>query len=277
MWDFVKNAIVDDVSTVPEQFRGVYEKGQDGKFHLTAAAKPLVDAYVGTTTALNKANKDLSTANNEAAGRRVTTTAVVELLKKLGVETIDEANPLLSAETFVGELITKSKANKDLNINLESIKREYGVRETALKAANDKTLSDMRTSLEKHLIGDQVLTALTKHGGNPVFLSDLVKKSVKVVNENGEYTVRVVNEAGEPRLNGAGGWQNIDGLVSEMKTNTIYAAAFASEAKGGTGKPANSSAQQQQTQKKDGEKSPTDKIISGLSKGQYDRPGAAQA
>jgi hypothetical protein len=125
------------------------------------------------------------------------------------------------------------------------------------------------------MIGGTTLAALTKHGGNPAFLTDIVAKRAKVVkDENGKYSVRIMDDAGSPRSDGAGGWLNIDGYVAELKGNATYGAAFASETKSGTGvKPG---ASQQTQQKKPGEeKTANEKIAAGLAKvGNYQR-GAA--
>lgn len=265
MWDFAKHAIVDDVNTVPENFRGFYAKDEaTGKYGIAASAKPLVDAYIGTNSALEKTRKDLATANAESATRRVTGAAVVDFAKKLGLENIDEANPLTALETHYTELVGKIGKNGEMKINLDNIKRDYETKNKQVVDAANAQIATMQSSLDKHMIGGTTLAALTKHGGNPAFLTDIVAKRAKVVkDENGEYSVRIMDDAGSPRSNGAGGWLDIDGFVSELKSNATYAAAFASEVKSGNGvKPG--AGQGGALPKKDGEKSATDKIASGL-------------
>jgi hypothetical protein len=75
--------------------------------------------------------------------------------------------------------------------------------------------------------------------------------------------VRIVDDAGEVRSNGAGGYMNIGEFVSELKTKPAYAIAFASETASGTGHKPGSS-QQQQQQLITGEISAPDTIGDGL-------------
>jgi hypothetical protein len=95
---------------------------------------------------------------------------------------------------------------------------------------------------------------------------------MKVVKEGDEYVVRILDEAGSPRSNGAGGWLDADGYVAELKGNANYAAAFASESKGGGGHRPNSAGGAPPA-RKSGELSSTDKIAAGLGKGEYTKSG----
>lgn len=272
-WDFVKNAVVEDINTVPESLRGLYVKNAEGKFAIADSAKSIVEMYVGTNTSLVKARTDLAAANKESAERRINGKAVVDFVKSLGVENINEENPLETLQTHITDLTTKVKGGGDLKVNLENIKKDYERKNKELSDAAAAQVVAMQTSLEKHLIGNQVLTALSKHGGNATLLTPLVKSSAKVVkDENGEYSVRIIGEDGSPRSNGAGGWLDLEGFVGELKTKSEYAAAFASDSKGGTGHKSGSS-NQQVAPKKDGEKSPVDKITAGLAKGQFTKAG----
>ena len=260
----MKNAVVDDVNTVPENLRGLYAKQADGKFGIAESAKALVEMYTGTNTALTKANTNLAAANKESASRRVTGAAVVDFAKKLGLENVDEADPIATLETHYTELLGKVKGQGDLKVNLDNIKKDYERKNQELATVAAQQVATMQASLEKHLIGDKVGAALAKHGGNATLLTPLVKGLAKVVkDEDGNYSVRILDDTGAPRSNGAGGWLDLDGAVAELKVKPEYAAAFASESKGGTGhKPG--SAQQQMQQRQTGEKTATEKIQSGL-------------
>lgn len=266
MWDFVKNAIVDDVAVVPEQFRGLYVKDDaTGKFKIGDVAKPLVDMYVGVNTSYEKAKKDLATSNNESAARRVAVTGVVELAKKLGIEGVDETNPATALDTFTTELISKVKGGKDLTVNLENIKKEYEGKNKAITDAASTAQTKMLGSLQKHMIGSAVNAAMAKHQGNPALLTDMITGRAKVVQDGEEYVVRIMDESGSPRSNGAGGWLDIDGFVGELKGNTAYAGAFASEQKGGNGTKPGASNQKTQTNNTT-EKTAVEKINAGLTK-----------
>lgn len=264
MFDFVKNATVDSLETVPEQFRGLYVE-KDGKFSISDAAKPLVEAYVGQTTALNKTRNDLRSANDEAASRRVTKQAVLDFAKAQGIENVDENNPLESITAFVTDLVTKGKGGADVKVNLDKIKAEAERRISEVTSAKDGEIAKMKGSLEKYLVSQAATAALAKHGGNIDLLLDRVRGAVKVVPEGDEYVVRVVDASGDARSNGAGGYLDVDGFVAELKTQPSFAVAFKSEANGGTGHKPNTQTQKF-TPKANGEKSSVDKIASGLAK-----------
>lgn len=269
MWDFVKNAVVDDVNTVPENLRGLYAKNAEGKFAISDSAKGLVEMYVGVNTSLTKSRTDLAAANRESQTRRVTGAAVVDFAKKIGIETIDEENPFVALETHFTDLAGKIKGNGDLKVNMEAIKRDYEKKNKELADAAAATVAKMQGSLEKHLVGNSTLAALGKHGGNATLLTQIVKAAAKVVaDENGEYSVRILDEAGAPRSNGAGGWLDLDGFVGELKTKPEYAAAFASEAKGGTGHQPGSG-KKPVTMQRTGDKTPAQKIEAGLAAGGF--------
>jgi len=272
MWDFKP---VDDLSTVPEQFRGLYnaEKGADGKFTVSAAAQPLVTAYVGETTALAKARKDLKASNDESAARRVTKTAVVDFAKKLGLENINEENPLENIETHIGELLGKVKGGPDLMKSIEKIKTDYERKNTEVVTTADAKVVKMLTSLQKHLVGEAAASAIAAQKGDPKLLRPFVEKYVKVVQEGEDYVVRVVDDAGDIRSNGAGGWMGVADKVTEMKSDASYARLFDSEVKGGGGHPPGSGGKPP-VKPAGAERTSIDKITSGLSKGLHTKAPA---
>lgn len=264
MWDFVANATVDSIDVVPEQFKGLYAE-KDGKFTISDTAKGIVEAYNGQTNALTKARKDLTTANGEAASRRVTAKAVLEYVKGLGVETVNEENPLETLQSHVNGLIESSKKGGDLKVNLDKIKGESERRIAEVQAAEAAKTEKMKASLHKYLVENAAISALAKAKGNSELLLDKVLKSARVVEDGDNYVVRIVDDAGEVRSNGAGGYMDFDGYVAELKTKPAYAIAFASEAKGGSDHKPGSS-QQRVNVNTQVEKNATDKIAAGLNK-----------
>lgn len=262
MFDFENNLVVDDINTVPEQARPLYVE-KDGKYHLSETLKPFALAYQGQTKALEKTRKDLTAANAESAARRVTKNAVAEFAKGLGIETVNEENPLESVSSYVQGLIADSKKGKEVNVNLDKIKQESEKRIGEVNTAAEAKIGKMKSSLERYLVSQAATAALAEKKGNIDLLLDKVQKACKVVEEGDDYVVRIVDDAGEVRSNGAGGYMNIGEFVSELKTKPAYAIAFASETASGTGHKPGSSQQQQQQQNK-GEMSATDKIAAGL-------------
>jgi hypothetical protein len=266
MWDFEKNTTVDDINTVPEQFRGLYVE-KDGKFLLADFAKGLTDAYAGQTKALDKARKDLKAANDESAARRVTKAAVLELAKGLGIEGIDEENPLASLDAHVKALMEKGKGGSEIKVSMDKIKAESERRITELTAAKDNEVKAMRGTLEKYLVKQAATAALAKAGGNVDLLLDKIERVAKVVKDGDDYVVRIVDDSGEVRSDGAGGYLDVAGYVADMKTKPAYLICFKAEAAAGSGHNPNSQKQQFRPGQQQGAKSSVDKIAAGLSKG----------
>lgn len=264
MFDFENNLTVEDINTVPEAARPLYAE-QDGKFVLNEALKPFALAYQGQTKALEKTRKDLTTANGEAAARRVTKKAVAEFAQGLGLENIDEENPLESVNSYVQKLIADGKKGKEVSVDLDKIKGESERRIKEVQDAEAAKTGKMRSTLERYLISQAATAALAKNKGNIDLLLDKVKQSAKVVEDGEDYVVRIVDDAGDVRSNGAGGYMTIDEYVAELKTKPAFAVAFASEEKGGSGHPPGSS-QQRQTQRTNTEMTANEKIAAGLKK-----------
>jgi hypothetical protein len=64
-----------------------------------------------------------------------------------------------------------------------------------------------------------------------------VKASVRVVEENGKYKPIVVDQKGDPRVNGKGEYLTISDLVGEMRQSEIFGRAFEGNGPGGSGTP----------------------------------------
>lgn len=274
-FDFEKSGTVADINTVPEAYRSLYVEtdGQDGNkvFTISDTAKGIVEAYVGTSKALNKARTDLKDANAESASRRVTKNSVLEFVNGLGVDgSVDEEDPLNTLKAHIDELTGKVKGGKDLKINLEKIKADHQRALDEAVAAKDQDVVVMRGTLERYLVDQSATEALAESKGSVQLLLPHVKAHTKVVQDGDDYVVRVVDAQGDFRSDGKGGFMSVKDLVAEMKTQETFGRAFESESSGGTGaRPG--SMQQRGTHRTDEPKSSTDKIAAGLKSGNYGR------
>ena len=272
-FDFEKNTSVAAIDTVPENYRGLYAEGQNDAgetvFTITDAAKGLVADYVGTNKSLAQSRADKKAASDESANRRVTQKSVVDFARNLGIEELDENEPLTALTGFITDLTEQVKGGKQIQIDLGKIKVEsQRLLDEAVLVETAKT-GKMQGALERYLVGEAAGAAIADAKGSRELLLPIVKERVRVVQDGEDFVVRVVDADGDFRSDGAGGWMGIGALVAEMKTNERYARAFESEAPGGTGiKPG---AAQHKTPRNDGERTPAQKIADGLSKGQHKR------
>ena len=266
MFDFVKNAVVESLDTVPEKYRGLYAENKDTKkFEIAEGARGLVADYSGAITTLTKTKKDLTDSNAESASRRVSQAALTDFLKSQGVETINAENPIESLGTFVGELVDANKKGKEVKVNMDKIKQEAETRIAAVTTAKDAELAKMGGSLKKYMIGEATARELAAAKGNVAVLMPHVVGAAKVVADGDSYVVRVVDAAGDMRMNGSGQPMTISDLVAEMKGNKDFAANFESDNAAGNGTKPNSNTKVPAAQNKNGEtRTPAEKIAAGL-------------
>jgi hypothetical protein len=103
-------------------------------------------------------------------------------------------------------------------------KKAWQEREVALKA-----------QLRGVLIDNAALAAITAEKGSPDLLLPIVHKHVDIIEENGGFHVRVLDDKGGPRVNGKGEFLSIPDLVKEFKGSEKFGRAFEATGKGGSG------------------------------------------
>lgn len=277
---FKDNQAVEDLNKVPEAHRALYVEGEgdnEGKFVLDPKYKGIAETHDGLVGNLSSANAAKKKANDEAANRRVTQKAVADYLGELGVEEIDEEDPLKSLRAHIDSLNEQIKGGKEAKVNMDKVQEAAEKRvQEANEQAENRIAGVMRT-LRKHLVGDQARAAIAEQKGAPELLMPLVEAQTKIV-QNGEdddgrpiYEVAVVDSDGDRRMNTQGGHMTVADLVQELKSNEKYARAFESETPIGTGTAPGSGKSPAPRQRQ--ELSSTDKIAEGLKRGQY-RTGA---
>jgi hypothetical protein len=237
-WDFIENLEIDEAtleSKVPEPYKSYYVVAEGGGYVLDPKVRPLAEAYSGVNKKLGATSKDKTNFSKEAADRRASLNAIKETLTELGIEAGDDIPAIL--KTKLTELMDQARNGKDISVNLEKIKQDHQRRMDETVGLKNKELTAMEASLERHMIGQVAASALAeaKTVQNGVdFLMPHIKAKTKVFkDENGEYTVRVVDAQGDARSDGRGGWMTVRDLVAEMKTT--FPMAFESTTPSGTG------------------------------------------
>ena len=122
---------------------------------------------------------------------------------------------------------------KDQNTQRE--KQLLDKHEQDMKAAAEREKS-LSTALEAKLVDAEVVSALSKHTKAVKLLEPHVKSRVKVFNEDGVFTAKVIDEKGNPRIGDAQGTpMTIEQLVEEMKASDDFLRAFDANPNGGGG------------------------------------------
>lgn len=266
-WDFIENATVEAIDTVPEEHRPYYvEDKTEGKFVLKPDVVPLAQALTNSQKAIAKANLTRKEDSKKDAARRIALDGIVTALTEAGVEVEDTDVTKLPdiVKTKIAEFVEAGKSGKDNKVNIENVKKAMEGQITKLKADHASELGAMRSSLEEYLIDSVAMAELAKAGtidSAPDLLLPKVRESVKVVKtDDGKYVPRVIDTDGTFKFNDKGVEMSVSDLVGSMKTK--YPNMFKSQEKGGGGAPTNKGTPKTQ-QKTDGMNS-VDKIAAGL-------------
>lgn len=246
---------VDTIDKVPEQFRGIYKQGDDGKYVPDDAYKGIVEVVTGL-------NRSLKAARAEAKAR---TPVDLSPLADFG-KTPEEIKA--GIQNKLKELQDQLAAGGEAKLNLDKVRSD-------LAAAHAKDLEKHQTrsqALQNQLYGllveNAATAAVVELKGVPELLLPFIKNQVKVLEQDGEFKVFVVDGQGDQRYSGVTGQpMTIKELVAEMKANEKYGRLFESEAPAGGGmKPGAGSTPPRQQGKV---LTANEKIAQGLAKGQF--------
>ncbi len=269
---FKNNTTIEDINAVPEKYRGLYSEGEGesaGKFTLTSAATGIVADLLGNQETLLGVRNDKKKVTDENAERRLATRAIDEFATSVGLEAGDDGM-LSSLKGFVDDLQGQIKGGKEIKINMDKVNAEADRRVAAVTETKDAELAEMKAALSRHLISDAASRALAEHKGSIDLLLPHVLASCRMVRkDSGDYGVTVLDAQGDARLDSAGGFLGVSGLVAEMKTQDKFGRAFESEAALGSGAaPGSMNRPNALSAGNSSELSPTQKIALGLKKGQ---------
>jgi hypothetical protein len=249
---FEFNHALDTLDNVPEHFRGLYTKAEGGNGF---AIHPEFAGHIsGLSSALDKERKNAKTAS-----------AGLTAWKALG------ETPEAVAQTIT-ELKDQLAKKGDGAANFEKLKADLEKGHSAVLGEKDKSIGRMQESLNRYLIDNAATAAIAEAKGAIPLLLPIIRTAVKVVEENGEYIVRVLDKDGDARGNGSGGFMTIKDYVAELKNSKDYGRAFEASGQTGGGKPPASGKTGGGAGRDASELTPTQKIAMGLGKGQLRRP-----
>lgn len=253
-YDFAKNNEVETLDAVPQDLRSFY-KETDGKYKLDSE-NPAVNSAVSL---LSKLNQTLKASRKEADGYKA---KAVDLssLADYG-STPDEIKAGIEKK-----LEEMSTGNKDAKLNLEKIKADLAAGHAKDLEAKDTKVNALTNQLYSLMVENAATASISELKGNVKLLMPFIKDQVKVVEEDGEFKVFVVDKANERRYSGTtGAPMTIKELVAELKANAEFGGAFMSEAPSGNGvKPG--TATKPVKVPNEASQSPVSKIAAGLAK-----------
>ena len=195
---------VDKLESIPETQRGLYKQDGD-KFRLD------LDGYEDPTSLKSALDKERRAARDASRD--------VSAWKALG-KTPEEIQALVEAQAEA-EREKLSKAGE-----WDKLRGQMTEQHQTELAKREESAKTLRAQLERHLVDAAAATALAAAEGNTELLMPHVTAKTKVIEENDEFVVRIVDAAGNPRVNAKGEFLSMRDLVDEMRQNPIYAPGF---------------------------------------------------
>ncbi len=236
---------VDDINKVPEKFRTLYTKdATTNKFKLDADLTKDLD-NTGLTTALDKERKRAKDFEKQLGA-----------WKGVGVgETPEEAM------TRIKEMGADDMSADEQKTLMRKLKSDHEAATAKIKTEYEGKLSKKDQALKERMIDSEASLAIAELKGSAALLMPIVQKKCLLVEENGVQCVRIVDDEGDPRGNGKGGYMTIKEFIAELRSSTDYGRAFEPSGKEGSGTRAQGSAGRGDPNQK---LTPMQKISAGL-------------
>jgi len=218
-------AFVESLEGVDEHLRDEYAE-VDGGFQLKILGnyvpKDKVEDVSGLKSALAKERENAKNASRTAR----------ELQEKYAGFDADELNELRAEREKAEEERAKKAGEWD------KLKGQMVEKHAAEVADLNKKITDLTNAYDSQLIESDVVTAISAEKGNITLLSPHVKRHVQNVQDDaGKFVRRVVDDAGNPRVDANGNFLKVTDLVREMREQDIYASAFTGAQSSGGGTP----------------------------------------
>lgn len=118
---------------------------------------------------------------------------------------------------------------------LEKQRKELERKFQADIQAKEQELQAMNKKIEETVLVSQAREVISKFDGVPDLLLDAVRKSTKVVEQNGSYRVAVVDEDGDYAFGNSGEYMTLEEYVKGLRDHEVYGMAFRAPKQQGAG------------------------------------------
>lgn len=220
---------IEKLEDVDEGVRTLYVE-KDGKFHLD------VDGIDQVTTAAIKAAT--TKANREAAELRIK----AKSWEKFGKSPEELEQLLTDHEELVKLREERELTEAEKKGQWDQLKQQMNEKHQSELRKKDLAIEEerqrqvqLRKSIESHLIQSAAISAISEHKGIPRLLLPVVANHIRIKEDSGKFNVEVVDESGEPRVNGKGDPLTLSEFVGEMQSDEVYGRAFEGTGSSGSG------------------------------------------
>ena len=194
----------------------------------TATAAAVAEATKGFNTKLETETEGLKNKNSQLLSE-------VKKFKTKASALPDDFDPEKYAELVAAQATADEEAAKAAGKWDEYKAELVATHETAMTGVNDENKS-LKGQLENVLVTNEIMKGISAAKGNSELLMPHVRKSVKLIDEDGVQIARVLDEKGNPRIAGASGdFMTIEQLLAEFKESDTYAPCFEGSRATGSG------------------------------------------
>jgi hypothetical protein len=219
---------LDTLDGVPEEFVKLYVQDESGSYALHDDLKGALGAGGNLAESVDKERKRADKAEKELKAWKKLADSPTDLQAKLDKSASEHADEVDQLKKLIDE-------KGDARTSFEKLKQDMEKSHAKQLADKDAEVSDLRDSLQKHLVESAAVQAITEAKGKVKPLLPTVMGMLKLVNADGDYVVRVTDKDGDPRGDGKGGYLDIKGLISELRDDSDYAPLFESSGISGSG------------------------------------------
>ena len=206
---------------VAENYTPLEEGGYQLKILSGYVAKDKIEDTGGLKSALEKERENVANLKRKAKA----------LEEKFGGVDTEEYKLLKDQQREAEEREAEKKGE------WEKLKQQMRDQHHEQLEAAGKETARVKKELERHLIDAQATAAINSEDGNVTLLLPHVKSLVKLTEEDGVFKAIVIDATGTPRVDADGNPLSIKALVSEMRTQDVYAGAFKGTGSQGGGTP----------------------------------------
>lgn len=215
------------IDEVPSEYQGLYEE-KDGAIALIPGLRKFYAERATLNDTILKERKRTQNAERELQPWK----AIAENPETLKTKLAEAEAAWTKEKSDLQKLIDEKG---DATKQFDKWKADFEAASTTKVKQAEEKVGTMRTSLERYLVESAAKSAIAEAKGNVRLLLPHVRANCRVVEQDGDYLVRVVDSDGEPMSDGKGGYLDISGFVQSMRKSDDFASAFEAEEKGGSG------------------------------------------
>jgi len=168
---------------------------------------------------------------------RTAKTNVEKMLEKFKDIDPEAARAAIAENAELKAIDPAKEADKIANTKFESAKSQLTAKHQQEITARDERVKTLQSQVEKLLIDSAATAALAEAKGSVDLLLPHVRRFTRVKEDNGEFSVEVIDDKGNVRIGDSkGAPMDIAGLVGEMRSSEVFGRAFEGDGKSGSGK-----------------------------------------